>query len=114
MLVTLVGLALPPMVGFFLFTIGLKLDFKSLANNEIWGVSLAHIVTSTLFYAGVLWLGKVLIPSTIFDVSPFVIVLVAFALSFSCTVYAVKVLEDRDDMRAFYGKVASDVALMTS
>lgn len=46
MLVTLVGLAflfglmlkrvgLPPMVGFLLFSIGLKLDFKSLANNEI-------------------------------------------------------------------------------
>ncbi len=99
-------------VTLLLFSIGLKLDFKSLANNEIWGVSLAHIFTSTLFYAGVLWLGKVLIPSTIFDVSPFVIVLVAFALSFSSTVYAVKVLEDRDDMRAFYGKVAIGILIM--
>jgi predicted Kef-type K+ transport protein len=99
-------------VTLLLFTIGLKLDFKSLANNEIWGVSLAHIIASTLFYACVLWLGKAFIPSTIFDISPVVIILLAFSLSFSSTVYAVKVLEDRDDMRAFYGKVAIGILIM--
>jgi predicted Kef-type K+ transport protein len=99
-------------VTLLLFSIGLKLDFKSLANNEIWGVSFAHIVASTLFYACVLWLGKALMSSAIFDISPVVIILVAFALSFSSTVYAVKVLEDRDDMRAFYGKVAIGILIM--
>ncbi|MFY9138045.1 cation:proton antiporter [Zwartia sp.] len=99
-------------VTLLLFSIGLKLDFKSLTNNEIWGVSLAHITVSTLFFALVLWLGKTLFPTPIFDISPFVIVLLAFAFSFSSTVYAVKVLEDRDDMRAFYGKVAIGILVM--
>lgn len=99
-------------VTLLLFSIGLKLDFKSLANNEIWGVSIAHVVLSTLFYAAVLWLGKTLFPSPIFDVSPLVIWLLAFSFSFSSTVYAVKVLEDRDDMRAFYGKVAIGILIM--
>ena len=99
-------------VTLLLFSIGLKLDFKSLANNEIWGVSIAHVVLSTLFYAAVLWLGKTLFPSPIFDISPLVIWLLAFAFSFSSTVYAVKVLEDRDDMRAFYGKVAIGILVM--
>lgn len=99
-------------VTLLLFSIGLKLDFKSLGNNEIWGVSIAHVVFSTLFYAAVLWLGKTLFPSPIFDVSPLIIWLLAFAFSFSSTVYAVKVLEDRDDMRAFYGKVAIGILVM--
>lgn len=99
-------------VTLLLFSIGLKLDFKSLANNEIWGVSLAHIALSTCFYAAVLWLVQLLFPSPIFAVSPPVVVLLAFAFSFSSTVYAVKVLEDRGDMHAFYGKVAIGILVM--
>jgi len=108
------GLSMISQVGvtMLLFSIGLKLDFKSLANNEIWGVSVAHIVLSTLFYAAVLWLGATVFPSTLFDIPAFVIVLLAFAFSFSSTVYTVKVLEDRDDMRAFYGKVAIGILVV--
>ena len=77
-------------VTLLLFTIGLKLDFKSLANHEIWGVSLLHITASTLFYAAVLWLAQFLFPIPLFDIPGFGILLLAFALSFFSTVYAVK------------------------
>lgn len=108
------GLGMISQIGvtLLLFSIGLKLDFKSLANNEIWGASVAHMMLSTLFYSAVLWVGAALFPSPLFDIPPFVIVLLAFAFSFSSTVYAVKVLEDRDDMRAFYGKVAIGILVM--
>jgi predicted Kef-type K+ transport protein len=99
-------------VTLLLFTIGLKLNLKDLATSEIWGTSLAHIVMSTAFFAGAIWLAQALIPIPLFDLSPVAIVALAFALSFSSTVYAVKVLQDKGDMSALYGKVAIGILVM--
>ncbi|MGA0950243.1 MAG: cation:proton antiporter [Burkholderiaceae bacterium] len=41
-------------VTLLLFSIGLKLKLKDLSTPEVWGTSVAHIVVSTLFFAGVL------------------------------------------------------------
>mgnify|MGYP006166583685 CR=1 FL=1 len=41
-----------------------------------------------------------------------VVLLLGFALSFSSTVFAVKVLEDRSDMNALYAKLAIGVLIM--
>jgi predicted Kef-type K+ transport protein len=99
-------------VTLLLFTIGLKLDLRALAKAEIWGTSLAHILASTLFFAAVLWLGQQLTPLPLFDISLTAMVILGFALSFSSTVFAVKVLEDKGDMTAFYGKVAIGILVM--
>jgi predicted Kef-type K+ transport protein len=138
--VLLSRLGLPPMVGFLvagfaynlvgfeppaglqvvadlgvtllLFSIGLKLDLKGLAKTEIWGTSLAHIVVSTVFFTAVIWLGQLLFAVPLFDLSWMAMVVLGFALSFSSTVFAVKVLEDKGDMSAFYGKVAIGILVM--
>ena len=138
--VLLSRLGLPPMVGFLvagfaynlvgleppaglqvvadlgvtllLFSIGLKLDLKGLAKTEIWGTSLAHIVVSTVFFTAVIWLGQLLFAVPLFDLSRMAMVVLGFALSFSSTVFAVKVLEDKGDMSAFYGKVAIGILVM--
>lgn len=99
-------------VTLLLFSIGLKLDLKGLAKTEIWGTSLAHVLGSTAFFAGMIWLAQQLVPIALFDLSPMAIVILGFALSFSSTVYAVKVLEDKGDMAAFYGKVAIGILVM--
>jgi predicted Kef-type K+ transport protein len=99
-------------VTLLLFTIGLKLNLKDLATTEIWGTSLTHIVVSTLFFAAVFWIGKELLPLDMFDLSPLAIWGLAFALSFSSTVYAVKVLQDKGDIAALYGKVAIGILVM--
>jgi len=99
-------------VTLLLFTIGLKLDLRALAKAEIWGTSLAHILSSTLFFTAVLWLGQKLTPLPLFDISLMAMVILGFALSFSSTVFAVKVLEDKGDMTAFYGKVAIGILVM--
>jgi predicted Kef-type K+ transport protein len=138
--VLLSRLGLPPMVGFLvagfaynvagfetptglqlvadlgvtllLFSIGLKLDLKGLAKSEIWGTSLAHIVVSTVFFTAVIALAQWLIPLPLFELSWMAMVVLGFALSFSSTVFAVKVLEDKGDMSAFYGKVAIGILVM--
>jgi predicted Kef-type K+ transport protein len=99
-------------VTLLLFTIGLKLDLRGLAKAEIWGTSLAHILLSTLFFTGVIWLASVLFPIPLFELSVTAMVILGFALSFSSTVFAVKVLEDKGDMTAFYGKVAIGILVM--
>lgn len=99
-------------VTLLLFTIGLKLDLKGLAKSEIWGTSLAHIVVSTVFFTSVIALAQWLIPLPLFELSWTAMIVLGFALSFSSTVFAVKVLEDKGDMSAFYGKVAIGILVM--
>ncbi len=99
-------------VTLLLFSIGLKLDLRGLAKAEIWGTSLAHILLSTAFFTAVIGLGQQLVPIALFDLSLSAMVILAFALSFSSTVFAVKVLEDKGEISAFYGKVAIGILVM--
>ncbi len=99
-------------VTLLLFSIGLKLDLKGLGKSEIWGTSLAHILVSTVFFTAVIWLAQQVIDLPLFELSFMAMVVLGFALSFSSTVFAVKVLEDKGDMSAFYGKVAIGILVM--
>ena len=99
-------------VTLLLFSIGLKLKLKDLATSEVWGTSVLHIAVSTLFFALAIFAGQALFQIPIFDVSPLAVIAIAFALSFSSTVYAVKVLEDKGDMSALYGKIAIGILVM--
>lgn len=96
-------------VSLLLFSIGLKLKLKDLATVEVWGTSILHIIASTVLFTGVILLGQIIFEIPLFDLSPGAIVILAFGLSFSSTVYAVKVLEDKGDMAALYGKVANGI-----
>lgn len=99
-------------VTLLLFSIGLKLKLKDLAAAEVWGTSVTHVVLSTLFFSGVIYVGQLLFNIPLFELSLHSIVTLAFGLSFSSTVYAVKVLEDKGDMSALYGKVAIGILVM--
>ena len=99
-------------ITLLLFTIGLKLDLKTLGRSEIWATSLAHIALSTAFFTSVILLGQALFPLPLLSVSWLEALILGFAFSFSSTVYAVKVLEDKGDITAFYGKVAIGILVM--
>ena len=99
-------------VTLLLFSIGLKLKIEDLATAEVWGTSVIHLICSTAFFTGTILVGQQLFDTAILDLSLFAIVVIAFGLSFSSTVYAVKVLEDKGDMSALYGKVAIGILVM--
>jgi predicted Kef-type K+ transport protein len=99
-------------VTLLLFSIGLKLKIEDLATAEVWGTSVIHLICSTAFFTGTILVGQQLFDTAILDLSLFAIVVIAFGLSFSSTVYAVKVLEDKGDMGALYGKVAIGILVM--
>lgn len=94
-----------------LFSIGLKLDLRSLARPAVWGVASIHMLT---FTAGI---GLAVFALTFTglglfaDLNIWTSMLVAFALSFSSTVFAVKVLEGRAEMNSRHGEEAIGVLI---
>lgn len=99
-------------VTLLLFSIGLKLKLDDLATIEVWGTSVLHLLASTVLFSVVILLSQMAFKIPLFDLSPVAVVVLAFGLSFSSTVYAVKVLEDKGDMAALYGKVAIGILVM--
>ena len=99
-------------VTLLLFTIGLKLRIGTLARPEIWATTAIHMTTSVLVTAAIL-MGLSFTGILLFQqLDIYTAVLVAFALSFSSTVFAVKTLEDRGSLLSRYGQVAIGVLVM--
>ena len=99
-------------VTLLLFSIGLKLDLKSLAKPEVWaGASIHMAATIVVFGLGIFGLGIAGLPFFV-DLNLSLAVLVAFALSFSSTVFAVKILEEKGEMGAMHGRVSIGILIM--
>lgn len=99
-------------ITLLLFTVGLKLSLPTLARPQVWAVAGLHMVIVTVaFGALVFWLA-------LDGVSNFATLdargalLVAFALSFSSTVFAVKVFEERGEMRSLHGRIAIGILVI--
>jgi len=99
-------------VTLLLFTIGLKLRLRNLLMPQIWAVASLHMLVVVLFLTAVLLLAGVIGLSAFSDLSPQTIAVIAFALSFSSTVFAVKVLEESGEMSALYGRIAIGVLIV--
>jgi glutathione-regulated potassium-efflux system ancillary protein KefC len=82
-------------ITLLLFTIGLKLKLKSLAQPHVWGTAALHMVaTMVMLVPLLLALGGLGVPLLV-GADLGTAALLAFALSFSSTVFAVKVLEEK-------------------
>lgn len=99
-------------VTLLLFTIGLKLRVKELAKAEIWAVTLIHTFCLTTFFTLWLLLFRNLGGPLFEGMSMSSAVIIGFAMSFSSTVFVVKVLEGRGDMIAHYGRLSIGVLVV--
>lgn len=99
-------------VTILLFTIGLKLNVRSLLRPEIWaGASLHMLITVGVFAVGLMGLASSGL--TFFaGLDWTTALLIAFALSFSSTVFAVKILEEGGRSRSLSGITAIGVLIM--
>ncbi|MFC1834025.1 cation:proton antiporter [Thermodesulfobacteriota bacterium] len=96
-------------ITLLLFTIGLKLKLRGLLKPQIWAVGSIHmILTVALFGYGIHLLGLSLFPGADLRIS----LLMAFALSFSSTVFAVKVLEEKGEMSSLHGRLAIGILVL--
>lgn len=99
-------------VTLLLFAIGLKLDLRSLFKAEVWAGAGIHLMGSMLFFIPLLKILGVLGLSQLTGLAWEQLALLAFALGFSSTVFAVKVLEDKGDMQTLYGRIAIGILIM--
>ena len=99
-------------ITLLLFTVGLKLDLRTLTRPQVWAVTGIHTTLITLGFGlaiyglamtGLPMLSGLDLPKAM---------LIAFALSFSSTVFVVKVLEDRGEMKSLHGRIAVGVLIM--
>lgn len=95
-----------------LFTIGLKLDLKSLVRPFVWAVTALHMLFIITLMFVLLLVLKVVGWSYLEQLSTAQALTIGFALSFSSTVFAVKVLEERGEMASLHGKTAVGILVM--
>jgi len=99
-------------VTILLFSIGLKLDIRTLFKAEVWAGASIHIFASILFYGLCLALLKSIGLHFFLNLSTTSLLLVAFSLSFSSTVFAVKILEEKSETNSLYGRIAIGILIM--
>jgi len=95
-----------------LFVIGLKLRLPNLLSPEVWGGASSHMIITITIFATMLVVPSLIGISWYMDISLSAAAVIAFALSFSSTVFAVKVLEDRSEIKTRHGQVAIGILII--
>ncbi|MCI5196505.1 MAG: potassium transporter Kef, partial [Candidatus Electrothrix sp. AW5] len=99
-------------VTLLLFTIGLKLKIKTLAKPEIWAGTTIHMTVTVILFGILIQLLRVAGLPLFEQLTVQTSLLVAFALSFSSTVFAVKVLEGKNEMASRHAVIAIGILIM--
>lgn len=95
-----------------LFTIGLKLKVRNLLKPEIWAGSSLHMMITTLTFGLLILLLGLFGFSKFTNLSMQSSFLIAFALSFSSTIFAIKILEETGSMKSTHGRIAIGILVM--
>jgi predicted Kef-type K+ transport protein len=87
-----------------LFTVGMKIRLKNVLRPEVWGVAVIHLmITGSALAVGInLAMGLPWRTAALLGV----------ALAFSSTVVAAKMLEAKQELRAFHGRVAIGILII--
>lgn len=94
-----------------LFTIGLKLNPRALKPRYVWGAAILHMVIAIPLTTVVIYVVGTLYAPLAFEhfAAPWTL---AFALSFSSTVLAVKLFEERGETASFYASIAIGILVV--
>ena len=98
-------------VTLLLFTIGLKLNIRDLIMPQVWAVTMAHMAIIVPIMAVILLLGSALIPG-LPALEPQTLWSIAFGLSFSSTVFAVKIFEEKGETAALFAIIAIGILII--
>ena len=99
-------------ITLLLFSVGLKLNLRTLALPQVWAVAGLHMSIAVagfaaairlLALAGAPWVSGLGLPQ---------LLLIAFALSFSSTVFVVKVLEEKGATASLAGRIAVGILIV--
>lgn len=99
-------------ITLLLFTVGLKLNLNTLARPQVWAVTGIHSSLVVLVLGLGAYLLAVFGAPFFADLDLHRALLIAFALSFSSTVFVVKALEEKGEMKSLHGRIAIGVLIM--
>ena len=94
-----------------LFTIGLKLNLKELAAPQVWGVAGLHMMIAVVLTVPIILLAGFVLPALALTDSTAAWAL-AFALSFSSTVFAVKIFDERGESASLHASIAIGILII--
>lgn len=99
-------------ITLLLFTVGLKLNLKVLIRPQVWSVTVLHISISIVLFGAVIF-GLFLMSVPLFSGMDLKLsLMLAFALSFSSTVFVVKSLEEKGETNSLHGRIAIGILVM--
>jgi predicted Kef-type K+ transport protein/voltage-gated potassium channel Kch len=98
-------------VTLLFFSIGLKLDIRTLGKPEVWLPAAVQMTISTVLGIG-LFAALMLTGRALFDLTLHQMALLGFAIAFSSTVFVVKILEERSDTTTLYGRIAIGILIV--
>lgn len=99
-------------ITLLLFSIGLKLRLQSLAKVQVWGVASIHMVVVTLVFSTLIMLFTYIGLPLFTELDLRTTLLIGFVLSFSSTVFAIKILDELGAMASKHGQVAIGVLVI--
>ncbi len=99
-------------VMLLLFIIGLKINIKSLLKKEVWAGAGIHAILSTLVFASFISIISILGIGYLTAISFKTALIIGFALSFSSTVFTIKILEERGEVNSFHGNIAIGILVI--
>ncbi len=97
-------------VTLMLFAIGLRLDLRTLLGREVWLTAGVHMGLMTAI--GIAFLMGMAALGAFAAESLQTLAVLALVLSFSSTIFVVKILQDRGDEQSFYGNICIGVLIM--
>ncbi len=99
-------------ITMLLFTIGLKMNLRVMLRPQVWAVTTLHLGLVIAVF-GAMFFSLALMGVPLFaDLDIELALMLAFALSFSSTVFVAKVLEEKGEMKSLYGRIAIGILVM--
>ncbi len=99
-------------ITLLLFTVGLKLNLRVLIRPQVWSVTALHILIITTLFGAIIFALALMSVPLFADLDLKFSLMLAFALSFSSTVFVVKLLEDKGEMKSLHGRIAIGILIM--
>ncbi len=99
-------------VTLLLFSIGLKLRLQSLMRPEVWGVATLHLVAVMLLMTAFVMLLALAGLQLLTDLDVRTALIIGFALTFSSTVFAVKILDEIGASTTRHARVSIGVLII--
>lgn len=99
-------------ITLLLFTVGLKLNLKVLLRPQVWSVMVLHSSIIVIVFGSLIF-SLALISAPMFtDLTVQTSLALAFALSFSSTVFVVKTLEDKGEVGSLHSRISIGILVM--